>query len=179
MMAIRYAFLISILVLLFSVTAIADESNDIDLKHDHDSENSSLMPNYGNWCGLNHPKDINKAAEPIDDLDTICQAHDYCYLEKGYLSCECDSDFTDSIALGLRQNKFIGKEKLFSHTFRAYFKNSPCSGDHSNKLAPTRTVQNVVHKAGTVTKGVIGKLPFVGGQVDDTPKSEDATNNQE
>jgi hypothetical protein len=166
----KYVILFFISVTLFFSQAVkADESENVSINGTQENETSSLMPNYGNWCGLNHPKDIDNAQDPIDNLDSICKEHDYCYLEKGYLSCECDRNFTDSVALGLIENQFTGKEKLFSHTFRAYFKNSPCSGDHSNKLAPTRAVQNVINNAEEVTKSVINKLPFVGEQAGETP----------
>jgi hypothetical protein len=120
------------------------------------------MPYYGNWCGPNHPESIENADEPIDSLDLICKNQDLCYIEKGYLSCECDADFTNSIALGLSRNQFRGKEKVFSRTFHALFKNSPCKGDHRNKLAPTRAIQNTVNRAGKLTKRFIDKVPFVG-----------------
>ena len=143
-----------------TVEAVDDSVNSLDKSQS--TESSTIMPNYGNWCGPNHPENIATADEPIDSLDLICKNHDLCYLEKGYLSCECDADFTNSITIGLRENKFIGKEKVFSHSFRAFFKNSPCEGDHSNKLAPTRAIQNVVNKTGTITKKIIKKVPFVG-----------------
>jgi hypothetical protein len=142
--------------------AIAIEDTESTLNKENPTNDSSIMPRYGNWCGLNHPVNIESAEDPIDDLDSICKTHDYCYIEKGYLSCECDSEFTNSIEIGLRENRFAAREKFFSHSFRTYFKNSPCNGDHRDKFAPTRTIQNVVKKAGDVSKGVIRKVPFIG-----------------
>lgn len=157
--------------LFLSTIGKAEEHEKNSLNKKQESEDSSLMPIYGNWCGPEYPKDIENAEKPIDYLDSICMKHDYCYLEKGYLSCECDSNFTDSISLGLKENVFKGKERLFSHSFRAYFKNSPCSGDHSNKLAPTRAMQNTIKKASTVTKTVIGKIPFLGEYSEEVPNN--------
>jgi hypothetical protein len=165
----------SITLILLSCSSLLLQAADIDVNREltgndiQTEEDSSLMPTYGNWCGANYPKDIEHAGKPIDKLDSICKEHDYCYLEKGYLSCECDSNLTHSISLGLEENQFSGKEKIYSHTIFTYFKNSPCSGDHRNKLAPTRAIQSVVKTTETITKKVIGKIPMIGNSMEDSP----------
>ncbi|MBR1219422.1 hypothetical protein JQ557_15570 [Bradyrhizobium sp. U87765 SZCCT0131] len=47
-------------------------------------------PRYGNWCGgqwsggvISPPGSAMGAAEPIDSMDEICRAHDFCYERAG------------------------------------------------------------------------------------------------
>ena len=34
---------------------------------------------YGNWCGLGHPENDDRAPPPIDEIDAACQVHDFAY----------------------------------------------------------------------------------------------------
>ena len=132
-----------------------------------DEEKSSplalLLPKYGNWCGPNHPVNIDSAEDPIDKLDAACRRHDMCYAANGYLACECDATFREEVEAGLLNDAFEGNERHFARTFRAYFHGSPCNGDAGDKFAPSRAIHNVVNKAAETGKRVVDKIPRVGG----------------
>ena len=123
-------------------------------------EKETPLLTYGNWCGAGHPKNIKEAGEPINLLDAACKAHDICYLVKGDMSCECDEEFNQKIISGLKQNRFSGNEKIFARTFRIYFKGSPCVGNHKDKIAPSRAIQNTYKKANARTVKILNSLPF-------------------
>jgi hypothetical protein len=42
---------------------------------------------HGNFCG---PGDRGPDAQPVDELDAVCQRHDACYTQAGRRSCGCD-----------------------------------------------------------------------------------------
>ncbi|MET0065742.1 MAG: hypothetical protein ABW076_05305 [Candidatus Thiodiazotropha sp.] len=124
---------------------------------------TSLMPTYGNWCGRDHPQNPENAQAPIDRLDEICRNHDLCYLERGHMACECDSQFNKEIVSGLHENRFTGSTKLLAHTFRAYFRGSPCVGSSKDKLAPTRILSAVVKGADRNAERFIRRIQSMTG----------------
>ena len=154
--------------MLFTLTLILGfESNaepvpGKEITLDEAEKESSLMPTYGNWCGPNHPQNILNASAPVDTLDTICQKHDICYAQTGYIACECDKQFNAEISSGLKNGSLKWREKIFARSFLLYFKGSPCLGDFSDKLAPSRAIHNVVKKIGATTETLVDKIPFVG-----------------
>ncbi|MET0028203.1 MAG: hypothetical protein ABW101_11250 [Candidatus Thiodiazotropha sp.] len=129
---------------------------------------TSLMPTYGNWCGRDHPHDPENAQAPIDRLDEICRNHDLCYIEKGHMACECDSQFNREIVSGLHEHRFTGSTKLLAHTFRAYFRGSPCVGSSKDKLAPTRVLSAVVKGADRNAERLLHRIQSISGH----PESE-------
>ena len=149
-----------VLLLIFSIESEAGQpvSDPILINTDNPD---AIMPTYGNWCGANHPKNIETAEKPVNALDSVCQKHDLCYLEKGYLSCDCDKVFNDEVISGLNENKFVGTEKLFAFSFRSYFKGSLCAGNHQDKIAPSRAVNNFIKKIGDKALNIIDKIPFI------------------
>ncbi len=110
----------------------------------------SLMPTYGNWCGANHPTDINHADAPINSVDRACMTHDFCYQEKGYFDCGCDKAINDELIVGLREHQYAGAEFVYGKSIHLYFDGSPCQGDHSGKFGPSQAIQNTVKKASDV-----------------------------
>ncbi|MCG8488907.1 MAG: hypothetical protein MI756_15640 [Chromatiales bacterium] len=152
MNGIKINFLLCVLMLLSGSNLIADENADTD-------ESSSLMPKYGNWCGLNHPLNPELAAPPIDILDAICRQHDFCYLTRGHMDCECDSEFNRAVVAN--KQRFSSTERLVAGTFRIYFRGSPCYGDQKDKAPPTRVITGIVEKADARTKQVIQKIKTV------------------
>jgi hypothetical protein len=161
----------TLLFLLFVLTAFtlkAEESAQaLTLTETEEpEEGSSVMPKYGHWCGRNHPKDPEHADEPINTLDASCKKHDLCYLEKGHMACECDSEFNNEVVAYLKENRLTGTEKVLAHTFRAYFRGSPCFGNPKDKLAPTRLVTGVVKKADQRTEQIIRRIKRISKQTD-------------
>lgn len=135
---------------------------------------SSMMPTYGNWCGADHPKVLENAAAPINLLDEACMRHDFCYVEKGYFSCECDGVLNQELIDGLQENKYVAQEKLFARSIHHYFNGSPCNGDFSHKVAPSRAVHNLVKHVSDVTTGVYNLVEHKTLQlVNKPPKVED------
>ncbi|MCG7943256.1 MAG: hypothetical protein AB2733_20205 [Candidatus Thiodiazotropha taylori] len=120
---------------------------------------SSLMPKYGNWCGLNHPTNPKTAEPPIDILDAICRQHDICYLIRGHMDCECDSEFNRAVVAN--KERFSATERFVAGTFRIYFRGSPCYGDQREKVPATRVITGIVEKADTRTKQVIQRFKAV------------------
>lgn len=153
-------YLLFALLLIFSIESKAEQSVSPPILINTENPDA-IMPTYGNWCGANHPENIEEAEKPVNALDRACQKHDLCYLEKGYLSCDCDKVFSDEVISGLNENKFVGTEKLFAYSFRAYFKGSLCAGNHQDKIAPSRAVNNYIKEIGNEVLNVIDKIPFI------------------
>lgn len=128
---------------------------------------------YGNWCGAGYPEDIHNAREPVDALDATCKKHDFCYADKGYLNCDCDKGLNEELALGLTENQYQGSQIVFVRSFRTYFQASPCVGDHSSKVGPSRAVHNIIKNVGKKTMQVIDLLPFVNTNSEDTEEESD------
>ncbi len=150
-------------------------SNEIDLEPlndsfseqtDEGSLTQKLMPKYGNWCGANHPKDMNTADDPIDQLDTACKTHDYCYETKGYLNCSCDNDINQELITGLNEGKYKKTEALYARAVHHYFNGSPCDGDHSSKIGLSRAAQGIVKNVGGKVVNAIKKLPIIGSTLE-------------
>jgi hypothetical protein len=162
----KYNFLFWLVFFLFCVDAQASQDlNEAASDHDKTLEShSSIMPKYGNWCGPDYPKNIDGAPNPIDMLDRACQEHDLCYANKGYMSCVCDSEFNEKIVLGLKANRFKGPEKFFAHSFRTYFRTSPCQGNHKDKIAPSRAVHGIVKKIGAKTTDLIDRIQAISSE---------------
>ncbi len=123
---------------------------------------------YGNWCGLNHPADPSTAPAPIDQLDTSCQRHDQCYVDKGQFNCECDANLQKEISDALKANQYQGESKHFARTVHHYFKGSPCNGTPKSKTGPTKVIQNIFNKG----KTVVGKI-MPGDNKDSASKNGD------
>lgn len=128
---------------------------------DSQSFMSAIAPKYGNWCGPDHPKDIHNANAPVDSLDSACKRHDLCYETKGYLNCECDKKLNQEIVQGIKQKQYQRAEAVFARSIHNYFRASPCSGDHSSKIAPSRAVHNLIKKAGDNAVKLINTIPFI------------------
>lgn len=103
------------------------------------------LPVYGNWCGLDHPKNFTQLsqltqlslfAKPVDEIDAACKAHDACYVEKGMFSCECDYALWKSMSDFLQQTDIPKKQNSYAKVIWRYFYVSPCRGDSSFKLRP-------------------------------------------
>lgn len=130
----------------------------------HPLENSLGV--YGNWCGPNHPKDIDTADAPIDVLDAGCRRHDLCYVEKGLYSCECDKIFNDELSTNLMNDIYQGKQQTYALMFYRYFKGSPCTGETTNKIGPTRLLENIYQ--GTKNKANLLYDRIIESDKDDT-----------
>jgi len=156
----KKSYFLMVLLLAFSIESGANQpASDSILLNTENPD--ALMPTYGNWCGANHPENIEEAEEPVNELDRACQRHDLCYQQKGFLSCECDKVFNDEIIAGLNENKFVGAESLFAISFHEYFKSSLCAGDHKDKNAPARAVNNFIKDIGNRVLNFIDELPFI------------------
>jgi hypothetical protein len=110
---------------------------------------------YGNWCGLNYPVDPTTADAPVDVLDSSCQRHDQCYVDKGQYSCECDATLQKEISDALKANQYQGEAKHFARTAHHYFKGSPCNGTPTSKTGPTKAIQNLLNKGKKVVEKII------------------------
>ena len=65
---------------------------------------------YGKFCGASHPNlveitdqgsvptDLMSLWPPVDDIDVMCFAHDYCYQKYPYADALCDYSFTKILA---------------------------------------------------------------------------------
>lgn len=115
------------------------------------AQQASTMPSipvYGNWCGPEHPKDLETLTTPpapIDELDRLCMHHDYCYLEHGNFNCDCDSTFTRDVDNAIKDRKITGTTAITARSFKYHFNTSPCEGNNENKLAPTRALQKIYY----------------------------------
>lgn len=57
------------------------------VKSDKVARNTEVST-YGVYCGEGHTNYLGE--EPLDELDRICQIHDYCVSALGYTSCACN-----------------------------------------------------------------------------------------
>ncbi|ROR94941.1 hypothetical protein EDC56_3756 [Sinobacterium caligoides] len=134
------------------------ERNSQKVDQNKHSLTKNLMPKYGNWCGANHPEDINNAEQPINSLDEACMRHDYCYGKSGYFDCTCDAALNDEIISGLKNGLYSGQEKVFARSVHLYFNGSPCNGDHSTKVAPSRFLHNIVKGVGHTSSNIVNNI---------------------
>ncbi len=142
--------------------ALKGDGSDINEQSDEVSQDKySGLAIYGNWCGPNHPSDMDKADEPIDRLDQACQAHDLCYEEQGYLSCECDRQLTISVSSDLREGHFSGDQHLYAQSIYQYFNSSLCRGDNTHKSQPSRVVQDVIDQVIEKRNEVLDNISFI------------------
>ena len=99
---------------------------------------------YGNWCGPNHPQDVNNADNPIDILDKQCKTHDLCYVEKGEYDCSCDRAMVLDIDYTQLRKNYNTKQYITAQNMKLHFAISPCNGEvENNKVLPTRILTNI------------------------------------
>lgn len=99
---------------------------------------------YGNWCGPNHPKDVDNAPDPIDILDKQCKTHDLCYVDKGNYDCSCDRVMVKEIDKTQKYKLYSRQQYLLAQNIKIHFAVSPCNGEvEANKILPTRILTNI------------------------------------
>jgi len=116
---------------------------------------------YGNWCGLDYPKNLTFLSTPpkaIDGLDEACKRHDYCYLEKGNFSCECDKTIVEEIDNALVLNEIKGSSRHIARSIRTHFQGSPCEGDSRTKALPSHLLHRVYHNVKGAVGGLVNKV---------------------
>jgi hypothetical protein len=146
--------------------ALALKGDDSDIYNDADKVDPAFnrglsLPVYGEWCGLNHPVDIDSALAPVDKLDRVCQTHDLCYVDEGDFNCQCDKNFTDNINELIVKNELDDAQLAYAFSFRSYFNRSLCEGDNSHKSQPTRVVQDVIDQVKDKRNEILNKIPFI------------------
>lgn len=124
---------------------------------------------YGNWCGPGRPEDIHNVPEPADHLDAACMRHDKCYDEEGYFECKCDAKLVSEIDNSLLQGRYKHQTLVAARSIKAHFSVSPCEGDVSEKMMPTRVLTNIYKGTKRKIKGLLDK--FIG---DDEPQIGDS-----
>ncbi len=142
-------------------------------RHQVKQESAGIFAIYGNWCGPDHPKVMDPPPEALDRLDAACMRHDYCYVEKGYLNCDCDKALVKEIKRDLAGRNYNAEQHKYAVSFANYFKGSPCEVTKSAQ-APREPEEGVVDKVINTTKAGIGKfMDLVGGdEAQATPKSD-------
>lgn len=122
-------------------------------KHPRINEDSAgIFSIYGNWCGPDHPKVMEPPPEAIDRVDASCMRHDYCYVERGYLDCQCDEVLMREIEQDQAEGNYGSDvERRYARSIHTYFKGSPCNangdGNDHAKLAPTRGLNRIIEKS--------------------------------
>lgn len=135
----KYTF---ILLLIFSLSVNAESSAE-----NKSSNSKTGFSMHGNWCGPNHPKDVNNANDPIDILDQQCKTHDLCYVDKGEFDCSCDRNMVLNIDNTQKRNSYSPKQYLLAQNIKVHFAISPCNGEvANNKILPTRIFTNIYQK---------------------------------
>ena len=134
-------------------------------------DQSSVFSMYGNWCGLYYPKDISKAAPPIDELDATCMRHDLCYVAQGQYDCSCDQAFEENLRADLTENLYTGKQRIYARSFQQYILTSPCHGTPDGKIGASRALQNMYMNT---TRKANGFYEFIRGNRAEEPENSDA-----
>ena len=49
------------------------------------------FPLYGNYCGPDRPSMAANSPDPVDMTDFLCEEHDACYAQHGYMNPRCDA----------------------------------------------------------------------------------------
>ena len=128
-----------LIVLLFAASVTACATAQPQVKR----ETAGAMGIYGNWCGLDHPTDVAANPLPIDALDAACRRHDLCYTQRGFLSCECDAEFTQELRGEIANSTYTGLQLATARATHAHFAASPCVGDMKAKTRPVRFLKGV------------------------------------
>lgn len=101
---------------------------------------------YGNWCGLDYPRNMNTAGLPINELDASCMRHDMCYAEKGKYNCECDKVLSEELETNLLTDNYPTAQKYYAQSIYQYFKSSWCNGIPDSKIGASRALQNIYNQ---------------------------------
>ena len=113
---------------------------------------------YGNWCGPNHPRDINNALDPVDRLDAACMNHDICYAKKGYLDCDCDQTLNTEIKQDLNSGVYTLDQILVARNIHRYFSASPCDGSGNGKIAPSRAAHKIYNRVKNKVTNILDRV---------------------
>ena len=70
-----------------------------------------VLPGY-NWCGPG----CNGPGAPINDVDSLCKAHDECYRMGGY-PCECDQEFLHRLRTKIDPYTQQGRHARFLYNY--------------------------------------------------------------
>ena len=53
---------------------------------------------YGEWCGVDHPRDPDRAPPPTDEIDAACKKHDAAYgLTEPWGNSDADQELADTL----------------------------------------------------------------------------------
>lgn len=77
---------------------------------------------YGNWCGPGH----GGPGAPIDPVDRVCQLHDQCYDQRGYLDCSCDRDLVARMPAAVVHPATSPAGKVAGAAAAGVFQATPC-----------------------------------------------------
>lgn len=165
--------LIGALLLVFSATSRANAGNDKEEGTEEKRPANKTTKNttsgfsiHGNWCGPNHPVDINNASNPIDLLDQQCKTHDLCYVNKGELDCGCDRTMVKEIDKTQHNKLYTPQQYFIAQNIKMHFAISPCNGDiDGNKMLPTRVLTRIYK--GTKRRVVNTYEQFIGRHFSD------------
>lgn len=92
------------------ILEIGNTMNNIVLEAEKEKGNDDLTVKivkratflvYGNYCGYGNN---GKEKRPIDDLDTACMYHDYCYVHGGD-NTDCNRKFADRLRVVIKNAK--------------------------------------------------------------------------
>lgn len=91
-------------------------------------ENNLIV--YGNYCGFGMKKPANPKylLRPVDNLDSICMQHDFCYDTISRRNCICDETITRQAKFLVIHGRLSKKQKLIAQAISTIFGINNCRG---------------------------------------------------
>jgi hypothetical protein len=84
-----------------------------------DDMNVTSFPLYGNYCGSDRPGMATASANPIDMTDFLCEEHDACYAQHGFMNRKCDEILVNEVK---KLKPKSPQEEMQQKMLRSYFK---------------------------------------------------------
>ncbi|MGH1539143.1 MAG: hypothetical protein ACRBHB_01860 [Arenicella sp.] len=145
----------SLLLLLFFLTSCTAKyiNRDVD---DGLGGQKNLLFAYGKFCGGGHPANIGRNGiegkprtllgmyPPMDDVDAMCYAHDYCYELEEANNLICDDAFHSMIINYQTEIDAKGCWNLLTDMTIAFFGKNYEKGNNSSETWSSRFVQTLL-----------------------------------
>ena len=100
------------------------------------------LPGY-NYCGPGNPLDNGK---PVNELDAICERHDYCYSKPGINKNDCDKVMLNemktskSATLGEKLSKYLIVKPIILSKYKLGLGNKYVPLKHAKSVSITRSL---------------------------------------
>lgn len=111
---------------------------------------------YGEWCGIDHPRDPEREPPPIDEIDAACRTHDFAYdAREPWGNSDADQELIDKML------ELLERDRLWNRTPNGEKREASLSSEQF-RVASTITSWMSVQSIATLYSDIVnGKLSSV------------------